>query len=132
MGKTVFSLRCTAYFIALIFGLLFSINSINADSSIYVGKGKQPDDPSGPSRTPPFIPLSVTLTDDYNLNFVFIDNVGITTITILDNNDTVIYNAVVDSGTQPFYEVPLETFDSGQYHLQIRYTTTELHGEFTL
>ncbi len=132
MGKTVFSLRCTAYFIALIFGLLFSINSINADSSIYVGKGKQPDDPAGPSRTPPFIPLSVTLTDDYNLNFVFIDNVGITTITILDNNDTVIYNAVVDSGAQPFYEVSLETFDSGQYHLQIRYATTELHGEFTL
>lgn len=132
MEKFILFIRHAISIIIIVFVWLSSINHLSADSTVYVKRNDSDNQPSGQVRTPPFIPLSVTLTDDYNLNFVFIDNVGITTITILDNNDTVIYNAVVDSGAQPFYEVSLETFDSGQYHLQIRYATTELHGEFTL
>ncbi|MCE5331271.1 MAG: DUF3244 domain-containing protein [Bacteroidales bacterium] len=132
MEKFILFIRHAISIIIIAFVWLSSINHLSADSTVYVKRNDSDNQPSGQVRTPPFIPLSVTLTDDYNLSFAFTGNVGVTTITILDSNDTVVYYAVVDSGTQPLYEVSLETFDAGQYHLLIKYATNELYGEFTL
>jgi len=110
-----------------------SIKSFGAETPVYVAKnGVPPANPTGPVRIPVYIPLSVTLIDYTELLIRFDDIIGITTISVLDENGNVVYNNTVDSTIYMEHFISIDTWDSGSYILLISYDGATLTGTFSI
>jgi len=102
---------------------------------IYAGQVLlRPDTPiigENKSYAPVSIALDVTQNDtDVTLNFLY--PVGVTQVTVENENGEVVYHEAVDTFTTLDTLIDTQNFDGGIYTLKISYGSTNLEGEFEL
>lgn len=107
---------------------LFTLNCLAID--VPIRKSETPS-PTGPSRAPFCIPVTVSYTED-ELSFNFLYSIGIATITVTDEYGIVVYQETTDTSTQPNLYIPIDMWDSGDYSIEISYGSRVLIGSFGL
>lgn len=130
MKTTSRAIFCLSTLLVICF---LSIKSFGAETPVYVVKnGVPPVNPTGPARAPVYIHLSVTLIDYTGLLIRFDDIIGITIISVLDENGNVVYDNTVDSNLYMEHFISVDTWYSGNYKLLISIDGTELTGTFSI
>jgi hypothetical protein len=114
-------------------GFLLTASSMSA-MDIIIQKG----DPVPPPQPMPNrvtidtdIPVSATI-DATELAVYFEWSAGDATITVYDQSQNVVYQAVVDTDTDLSTSIPSGSWSAGNYSLTISYGTENLIGDFQL
>lgn len=96
--------------------------------------------PDGGEKTPPtqpngvaIIPSASAILSDTELVVYFDYSVGDATITVYDtNNNVVIYEQTVDTGSTSEVCIPVDIWPAGEYRITVTYATTTQRGCFQL
>lgn len=83
------------------------------------------------SRSISVIPVSVSLINP-QLVIYFNNSIGIAHITIVDQNDSIVYQDVIDTYSSIESVIETSGWDSGNYKVKIVYGSTKLVGTFQL
>ena len=67
-----------------------------------------------------------------DLYFDFTTAVGIANITITDNNNIIVHQESINTNVNEELYIPVDTWDSGNYIIEITYGSITLEGDFTL
>lgn len=82
-------------------------------------------------RAPMLIPLTVDLsTTELYLNFT--STVGIATITVTYSNGSAIYQESINTDTNNVLYIPIDSWESGDYSIEVSYGSITLTGSFGL
>ena len=115
-----------------LFCLLFFISALTNIQAIDV-----PLDKSNPSptpirpRAPMLIPVTVDLSNtDLYLNFT--SEVGIVNIIVTDSNGSMIYQELADTNSTNELYIPVDSWETGNYTIEITYGSITLAGIFTI
>ena len=115
-----------------IFMLLFCIRSVQSVFAVEVPlKKDNPANGSQQTKSTSTLPVSVSINDT-DLGIVFSKSVGVANITIEDQNGNVVYQDVLDTNSTRTTSIETGGFDSGNYTVNISYSTTILIGDFQL
>lgn len=77
------------------------------------------------------IPVSATINDP-ELAIYFESSVGTATISVYDEFNQLVYQEVVDTNSTSNVIISVDSWDSGNYTLNITYGSTNLQGDFML
>ena len=115
-----------------IFMLLFCIMSVQSVFAVEVPlKKDNPANGSQQTNSTSTLPVSVSINDT-DLGIVFSKSVGVANITIEDQTGNVVYQDVLDTNSTRTTSIETGGFDSGNYTVNISYSTTILIGDFQL
>lgn len=114
-----------------IFMLLFCILSVQSVFAVEVPLKKDNPAQGSMSKSTTTLPVSVSINDT-DLGIVFSKSVGVANITIEDQNGNVVYQDVLDTNSTRTTSIETGGFDSGNYTVNISYSTTILIGDFQL
>ena len=114
-----------------IFMLLFCILSVQSVFAVEVPLKKDNPAQGSMSKSTTTLPVSVSINDTY-LGIVFSKSVGVANITIEDQTGNVVYQDVLDTNSTRTTSIETGGFDSGNYTVNISYSTTILIGDFQL
>ena len=114
-----------------IFMLLFCIMSVQSVFAVEVPLKKDNPAQGSMSKSTTTLPVSVSINDT-DLGIVFSKSVGVANITIEDQNGNVVYQDVLDTNSTRTTSIETGGFDSGNYTVNISYSTTILIGDFQL
>jgi hypothetical protein len=114
-----------------IFMLLFCILSVQSVFAVEVPLKKDNPAQGSMSKSTTTLPVSVSINDT-ELGIVFSKSVGVANITIEDQNGNVVYQDVLDTNSTRTTSIETGGFDSGNYTVNISYSTTILIGDFQL
>ena len=112
----------------VIFGFIINIRAENKDIPILPTKPKQSD---GRDRAPFHCPLTVTL-DTSELLINFLSSIGIATITVIDESDSMVYLSSIDTQTNTSLNIPVDWWDEGDYRIRVSYGSVILEGKLSL
>jgi hypothetical protein len=109
--------------------MLFSTAIATASTAIDLSKI-----PTKPGPVPCSLTISsVSAAIDANYLSVYFDSpLGNATITVTDSFGQIIAQQVVDTNTTTEVLIPIDTWDTGDYIIIVRYGTTTLGGEFLI
>lgn len=114
------------FFVLLFLSALTLTNAIN----IPIGKNA-PSTSTTRQRAPMLIPITVDLSNtDLYLNFT--SEVGIVNIIITDNNGSIIYQELADTNSTSELYIPFDSWETGDYNIEITYGSITLVGIFTI
>jgi len=114
-----------------IFMLLFCILSVQSVFAVEVPLKKDNPAQGSMSKSTTTLPVSVSINDT-DLGIVFSKSVGVANITIEDQTGNVVYQDVLDTNSTRTTSIETGGFDSGNYTVNISYSTTILIGDFQL
>lgn len=109
--------------------LLTALNFSNAQS-IPLEK-KYPNDVPTRPRVPMLVPLTVDLFST-DLYLSFTSTIGIIRIAVTDSNGIIVYQESIDTDTNIELFIPLDSWESGEYDIEIIYGSITLLGYFGL
>ncbi len=117
---------------SLLFCLLFLFSAFTGIYAVDVPLDKSnPIPTSTRPRAPILIPVTVDLSNtDLYLNFT--SEVGIVNIVITDGNGSMIYQQSVDTNSTNELYIPVDSWETGNYTLEIIYGSITLVGIFTI
>ena len=99
-------------------------------TNITLEKKKLIEVPTRP-HAPMLIPLTVDLsTTELYLNFT--STVGIATITVTDSNNAIVHQELIDTDTNNVLYIPIDSWESGDYSIEVSYGSITLTGSFGL
>ncbi|MDR3651719.1 MAG: DUF3244 domain-containing protein [Paludibacter sp.] len=120
-------MKRTIYFIVFFF--FYTTGFVLADNQIPISPVTPPGSPSR-TRGQNGTIVTATLTDtEVVLNFT--TAAGIATITVTDNTGSIVYQQTIDTDTNKVLEIPIDSWDSGNYTLTIQYSDIALSGDFS-
>jgi len=118
-------------YLFILFLIVSAFVHTNADEVPLNNNSTNPSHSYPRARTSILIPVTVDLSsNDLYLNFTSI--VGIVNITITDSNNFIVYQESVDTNTENDLSIPIESWENGDYCIEITYGSIILTGDFTL
>jgi len=117
---------------SFLFCLLFFFSALTNIHAIDIPLDKSipPTTPTRP-RAPILIPVTMDLSNtDLYLNFT--SEVGIVNIIITDSNGSMIYQQSVDTNSTNELYIPIDSWETGDYNIEITYGSITLVGIFTI
>jgi flagellar hook assembly protein FlgD len=114
-----------------IFMLLFCVLSVQSVFAVEVPLKKETTGQSTQTKSTSVLPVSVSINDT-QLGISFSKSVGVVNITIEDQTGNVVYQDVLDTNSTRTTSIETGGFDSGNYTVNISYSTTILIGDFQL
>ena len=118
--------------ICIVVGFILCTQFSFAATEIIIRKDDQSPPPQPmPNRiiTETDIPVTATV-DNSNLAVYFEWAVGEATITVYDENHSVVYQGVADTDSDLTIFIPSDYWSAGDYSIKISYGTTHLIGDF--
>ena len=117
---------------SFLFCLMFFFSAFTNIHAIDIplDKSNPPTTPTHP-RAPMLIPVTVDFSNTY-LYLNFTSEVGIVNIIVTDSNGSMIYQELADTNSTNELYIPFDSWETGDYNIEITYGSITLVGIFTI